>query len=242
MDNPLIKRFITMYVFSDTHMLHQHLKRVKADMYIHCGDGLRKGNRDEVILLAQFLKQVVTDGFVEKEEDIIYVPGNHDAHIEYQFQDSKEIFGNIHVLINQTIEKFGLKFHGSPYTPEFGIYSFMDRDMNLGHHWNKIPHDVDVLITHGPAKGILDYNGFGQNVGSETLLQKIGSLFNLKLHLFGHIHHSRGYLKKNGVYYFNSCVPFMKVKSFDLMTHIHHGYLITFDTQNKVVFNVEEVL
>lgn len=237
----LPKRFITIYHFSDTHMLHRHLKRVKADLYVHSGDGLRKGDRDETILLAQFLKQAVTDGFVEKEDDIIYVPGNHDSHLEYQLDDCRQIFGNINLLVNQTIEKFGLKFHGSPYTPEFGSYSFMDKDLNLGHHWNKIPHDVDVLITHGPPKGILDYVA-GRNVGSETLLQKIGALFNLKLHLFGHIHRTRGYIKKNDTYFINACVPFMPVDSFDLMTNINHGYLITFDTQNKVVFNVEEII
>ncbi len=54
------------------------------------------------------------------------------------------------------------------------------------HHYAKIPADTDMLITHSPAYGILDFDD-GINYGSEEILMKLSDL-HLKAHLFGHIH------------------------------------------------------
>ena len=53
-----------------------------------------------------------------------------------------------------------------------------------------IPKDTDVLITHSPAYGILDFDD-NIHYGSEELLDKISTL-SLKAHLFGHIHAQYG--------------------------------------------------
>ena len=34
--------------------------------------------------------------------------------------------------------------------------------------WNKVPHDIDILSTHGPPKGVLD-----DNFGCEELAQAL---------------------------------------------------------------------
>ena len=64
--------------------------------------------------------------------------------------------------------------------------------------------DTDVLISHSPAYGILD---FDDNIyyGSEELLAKLPSL-NLKAHLFGHIHAQHGILENIGTIYSNGAI------------------------------------
>lgn len=235
------KRMITIYHFSDTHGFHSRVKRVKADLYVHSGDALRHGSLEEFLEFSNFMQSAVDEHLVLKE-NILYVPGNHDDAVEVVYDECQKIFGASEILINRTVERFGLKFHGSPHTPEYGSYAFMDRDINLGHHWNKISHDVNVLISHGPVKGILDYVGGGQNVGSETLLQKIGALPDLRLFLCGHIHKGRGLIKKNGVTFINASCPETTRDSYDFLKKIHSGYLITYDALNNVVVNVEEIL
>ncbi|WP_199698433.1 hypothetical protein, partial [Deinococcus cavernae] len=47
-------------------------------------------------------------------------------------------------------------FWGSPVTPFFCNWAFNRHEDEIGRHWAMIPDDVDVLVTHGPAQGILD--------------------------------------------------------------------------------------
>jgi Icc-related predicted phosphoesterase len=55
-----------------------------------------------------------------------------------------------------------------------------------------IPAEVDVLITHGPPKGILDFTEYDKdNVGCPLLLEKVRQV-KPKVHVFGHIHEARG--------------------------------------------------
>ena len=58
-----------------------------------------------------------------------------------------------------------------------------------------IPADTDVLITHCPPYGILDFDD-GINYGSTELLARIKEI-KPRLHLFGHIHKQHG-VKKDG--------------------------------------------
>lgn len=60
--------------------------------------------------------------------------------------------------------------------------------------YNKItlaPVGVDVLITHGPPKYILDLAG-GEHVGSMSLSDAVSISIQPKLHVFGHIHEGYG--------------------------------------------------
>lgn len=71
-------------------------------------------------------------------------------------------------------------------------------------NYAKIPSDTDVLITHSPAYGILDYDD-GINYGSEEILTKLSDL-HLKAHLFGHIHAQHGILEQNGITFSNGAI------------------------------------
>lgn len=105
--------------------------------------------------------------------------------------------------------KSGAKFtiYTSPYQPEFCGWAFPyerneDR-FNLQHHaapgvtsiaTNPVPESpsVDIIMTHGPPKGILDHVAFSnESVGCENILRAV-SRARPRLYCFGHIHEGYG--------------------------------------------------
>jgi Icc-related predicted phosphoesterase len=72
--------------------------------------------------------------------------------------------------------------------------------------WEKMPENMDILITHGPPFGILDAVKYGSDmgVGCSNLSGRISER-NIKAHFFGHIHESYGHVLDNGTHYFNCC-------------------------------------
>jgi Icc-related predicted phosphoesterase len=89
-----------------------------------------------------------------------------------------------------TIE--GIKFWGSPITPWFHDWAYNRFGFEIKEHWDLIPSDTDILITHGPPFGVLDTVIRGnENVGCEFLMNRIKEI-NPKIHAFGHIHEADG--------------------------------------------------
>jgi Icc-related predicted phosphoesterase len=70
-----------------------------------------------------------------------------------------------------------------------------------------IPEGIDILITHGPAWGILDDVEGNRNVhlGCELLADKIKQI-KPKIHICGHIHSGHGYYYDGHTHYFNASV------------------------------------
>ncbi len=112
-------------------------------------------------------------------------------------------------LLNEGTHSFTLKngakftIYVSPYTPAFCDWAFaharnQDRfnrpdqvvDGVTSIATNPIPDDVDIVMTHGPPRGILDWCPQG-NVGCDNLLRAIRRVKPL-MHCFGHIHESNG--------------------------------------------------
>lgn len=69
-------------------------------------------------------------------------------------------------------------------------------------HIARIPNDTDILITHFPPHGILDFDD-GIYYGSEELLERLKRLL-LKAHLFGHIHASHGTMERESTIFSNA--------------------------------------
>lgn len=126
----------------------------------------------------------------------IFICGNHDSCLYDANIDGLD--GNVHYLCNSGIEIEGMKFYGVPMFTEDCI---SDRQT---HHYAKIPADTDVLITHSPAYGILDFDD-NINYGSEEILMKLSDL-HLKAHLFGHIHRQHGIIEQNGTIFSNGAI------------------------------------
>jgi Icc-related predicted phosphoesterase len=184
-------------VISDTHTKHHGVELPEGDVLVHCGDFCSKGRSYEA---QDFNIWLGTNSYKFKE--IVVIPGNHDLIMEAMYlnelDDPKEIFTNAHLLIDEEIEIDGVKFWGSPWTPTFFDWAFMLEGPERSEKWKLIPDNTDVLITHGPPRGILDecpdiYDRSRMvNVGCSFLVSEILNRVNPALHLFGHIHEGYG--------------------------------------------------
>lgn len=176
---------------SDTHGSHNQLVIPKdIDIVIHSGDCSNwrdiERNYPEVM---EFIKWYSSLPIKHK----IYIAGNHDTSIERNVLNVKLEFAknDIIYLENSITEIEGLKIYGSPITPTFGNWAFMKSRDKTHKIWDLIPEDTDILVTHGPAKGILDLSRSRDNklefCGDLALRKRILQI-EPKLFLFGHIH------------------------------------------------------
>lgn len=187
---------------SDTHNQHKKIKLLGGDILIHSGDCSGRGSLQEVI---SFL-----DWFADQDYSyFILVAGNHDWAFE-QYPDlmADECKRRDIILLNDsgtTVED--IKIYGSPVQPWFYDWAFnRHRGAEIKKHWDLIPNDTDVLVTHGPPHKILDMvsrSGRVEYVGCEDLSNKIAET-TIKLHVFGHIHEGSGIQSKNGKLYVNA--------------------------------------
>jgi Icc-related predicted phosphoesterase len=178
---------------SDTHGSHFGVKIPEGDWLVHCGDVSSRGGMVDTL---DFLKWFNMHPHRIK----IFVAGNHDWLFERDpglVQTLLKGFPDLIYLQDSSVEIDGLKVHGSPVSPRFYNWAFnRDRGEDIKRHWDMIPSDTDVLITHGPPHGICDeayrrgYN-ITEHVGCKDLLDKVLQVAP-KLHLFGHIHYSGG--------------------------------------------------
>jgi len=64
----------------------------------------------------------------------------------------------------------------------------------IGRVWQSIPDDTDIIVTHGPPKGILDISEDRYHCiefcGCSALKKRVLKMPNLKLMCFGHIHNN----------------------------------------------------
>ena len=168
---------------SDTHGKESKIQTENCDILIHAGDCDINTLEDLERLNAWFGKQPA--------KKKIFVAGNHDFYCEkLQPEMIQEILNNAYYLMNHSIIINGLKIWGSPYSPKFGNWAFMaTNDWLSDFIWSKIPKDVDILVTHSPAWGILDYTKTGAYVGCPGLRNKFKYISPM-LHICGHIHES----------------------------------------------------
>ena len=145
----------------------------------------------------------------------IVIGGNHDIYLEEIgiFQIEQKLTNAIY-LENCGIDIEGLRFWGSPISPEFNNWAFnRRRGDEIKKYWDLIPDNIDVLVSHGPPYGILDQtlmaNGeFGPREGCLDLYKRVEELRQnkLKLHIFGHFHSQYGIIEKNKTKFVNASV------------------------------------
>lgn len=175
---------------SDT---HRHRPEVPSgDILIFAGDDDING-MSSLISFANYIKDIDC-------KHKIVVPGNHDFWFERGDLGRISILEEkgIKVLIDEMIEIEGLKIYGTPYTPIFMNWAFMESEEDLRKRFFRIPEDIDILVTHGPACGVGDQilpgstGRQGESLGSLALAEAVSGLKSLKLHVYGHIHGSYG--------------------------------------------------
>ena len=177
---------------SDTHTYHGLLEVPdNLDMVIFSGDCSNPMNH--IINEPEVLNVLTWFATVEAKHKIM-IAGNHDSSIESKLVSKKiiESYGIIY-LENDDITIEGLKIWGSPITPTFGTWSFMKSRSKIHRIWDTIPDDTDIVVTHGPPKGILDLTyDFSNNIyrcGCNSLLKRMIAI-QPKFNMFGHIHNN----------------------------------------------------
>jgi Icc-related predicted phosphoesterase len=138
----------------------------------------------------------------------IFVAGNHDGSVEKRLIVRKDFEeAGITYLENDMVELESFKIWGSPHTPTFGSWYFMKSRSKIGRVWDSIPEDTDIVITHGPPRGILDTTYRRGNdtelCGDRSLLKRM-LMIQPKLVCFGHIHdtgdiHNAGMTQVTGI-------------------------------------------
>lgn len=181
-----------IFALSDTHTLHEawnkRFKLPKADTFIYAGDMASSGNPYEI--------QFFLDWFGKLDyKNKIIIAGNHDKGFDNQdrFFVLDMVPEGVHYLENSEVIIDGIKFWGSPITPRFFNWAFMrERGTEIKNVWDGIPEDTNVLITHGPPFGILDYTLHEHiNAGCKDLLMAVHRVKPAYM-IFGHIHEAYG--------------------------------------------------
>jgi Icc-related predicted phosphoesterase len=192
---------------SDVHGKWNKIEIPECDLLVSAGDYSFTG---EIHMVKDFHKWMNKQPAKHK----ISVQGNHEKWVERNFdlakQMAKEACPDIHFIDEGLVEIEELKIWCSAITPFFYNWAWNRyRGEEIKKHWDKIPLNIDFLITHGPPYGILDTVSFHrpiENLGCKELANKIKELKNLKIHSFGHIHDSYGVYDNGLVKFINASI------------------------------------
>lgn len=173
---------------SDTHESAEIWKKVPQHdgILVHCGDFTKMGRGPE--LNGEFHQMTL---FPQTEKFFIY--GNHERVAENPGWPHPPELVRLHNSEWTSLD--GLKFWGTPYTPEFNgwAFSYPRRSEKAESMFAMIPEGLDVLVTHGPPHGILDRAYGGTRIGCEVLSLALSKLKTPpKIHAFGHCHDAKG--------------------------------------------------
>ena len=200
-----------LVVISDTHCSQFPLP--DGDVLIHCGDHTYKGTVPESEPALQWLVD-------QPHKHKLIIAGNHELGWEQDLLRNYyrpvpisvptvvARYPSLTYLHDSGIEIDGIKFWGSPYQPVFYNWAFQKErgsPYGLAEHWEKIPEDTDVLITHGPPYGFGDTNKRDGRFGDEDLLRRV-RVVKPTLHLFGHAHAGYGEWLSEGTLFVNAAI------------------------------------
>lgn len=194
--------------------LHGELPEIKktGDVLVIAGDICPATNHT-----FKFQKKWIKNQFIPWAEnlinnkivkDIIFVAGNHDWYFEHIYNFNKEsditdiLPKSIHYLRDTSIVIDGIKFYGTPWTPEFCGWAFMRNSKSLNDIYSLMnkTKNIDVLISHGPPHGYCDkvkrvyhspvrgeYTSESESLGSNELTNNV-KILKPKWVFCGHIH------------------------------------------------------
>lgn len=174
-------------ILSDTHG-HILPDLEPGDLLICAGDYTACNKKEQYF---EFFDWIERQPFRKK----IVVAGNHDLMMEAE--DFKGPDGKEFDYLNESETTFkNLRIWGSPLSAWFkGINpactAFTRSEEELEASYAKIPNDIDIIISHGPAYLIHDLTVRKKFVGSPSLLGALDRI-KPKLMVTAHIHENRG--------------------------------------------------
>jgi len=167
---------------SDTHMEHGRLKLPKdLDLLVHAGDATNEGTVAEIGRFGDWCRSL--------PYPVIFVPGNHEIEMQKRPEVARALLHGVAVLVDEPAWVGDFTFYGSPWTPQYGDMAFEYKREDAEKQWRGMKR-CDVLVTHGPPRGILDRHG-GEEKGCWALRDAVLRL-SPKIHVFGHIHDGYG--------------------------------------------------
>ncbi len=176
---------VSVVAISDTHCLHEAIAVPDGDVLVHAGDFCSFGTIEEAQAFASFFRAL-------PHPHKVIIAGNHDCCLERDDSLAPQLFSGCHYLFDSGARAAGLRFYGSPFQPWFLDWAFnLPRGKALADKWAQIPAGLDVLITHGPPRGVLDTTVSGDRAGCEDLAEAVGRS-RPRVHIFGHIHEGWG--------------------------------------------------
>lgn len=190
-------------LISDTHLCHLRwpLEIPECDLLIHAGDALNGGSEAELVLFSGWFNS-------QKAKYKVFVPGNHDRIFEDDPERAVQLLPrDVLCLVGDGYDPGGIKIYGAPWQPEFCEWAFnLPRGAALAKKWAQIWPGMDILVTHGPPMGILDWSHFSsEHVGCADLRRALVRV-KPKLHVFGHIHGSYGTVVHDGTLFVNAAI------------------------------------
>eukprot|EP00742_Colponemidia_sp_Colp-10_P005689 GILJ01006080.1.p1 GENE.GILJ01006080.1~~GILJ01006080.1.p1 ORF type:complete len:239 (-),score=14.09 GILJ01006080.1:181-897(-) len=206
---------VRVVCLSDTHDHHDDLlSRVPmGDILIHAGDFSNFGDIEEVKRFNEFLRRL-------PHRHKVVVAGNHeisfDANVydslwqrfhkvKYDCQVVKSTLTECIYLEDELVELEGLRIYGSPWQPSRLPAAFTKPWGELKPIWDKIPCDLDILITHGPPANCLDEPVPARHVGCRHLLEAVQRV-QPRYHIFGHIHQAYGTMRTGNTTFINAAI------------------------------------
>ena len=169
-----------------------------ADVFLHAGDITNTGEVEQLESFSKWLSAYPA-------EHKVVIAGNHDITLDapyykdrgalrfhggerYDCVEAKQRLTGCTYLEDSSANVLGYEIYGSPYQPSFCDWAFnLPRGELCDKKWQAIPHQVDVLITHGPAFGLRDVTSNGEHVGCVDLRKAIEER-QVSVSLAGHVH------------------------------------------------------
>ena len=183
---------------SDTHGKHRQIEIPDGDILIYAGDFEIRNNLD-LFEMSEWLNEL-------PHKRVVAIFGNHDFTEHSEIKYMKQMFERVNLLFNESIEIDGLKIWGSPYSPFFNNWAWMQPDNMLKEIWDTIPLETEIIVTHTMPYGILDgVLPRMESVGSLTLRDAIKRVHPY-IQIGGHLHESFGRYTDGKTDYYNVSV------------------------------------
>lgn len=192
---------------ADNHNMYYDFEVPECDVLIHAGDFSGAGFFLEFEDFLEWFN-------VQPARHKIFIAGNHDKALFFEPNRSKSLelleqYPEITYLEDSFIMVDGFKIYGTPWTPKFYNWAFMqERGKPIKSKWDLIDYDTDILIVHGPPYDHGDKCVDEEKVGCKDLLERIQKI-KPSLVICGHIHEAAG------VYTINEKTQLMNVSIVD---------------------------
>jgi predicted phosphodiesterase len=191
------------------------LQMPPGDVLLHCGDFCRDGGSleqiqkfNEFLQMQPYAVKIVISGnhdFCFDPDSLEELKAYYELSRDYSAIDPRSALSAAYYLEDEGMAVAGYNFWGSPWVPQYSAsaFSIPESSRRLIDKRSMIPTETDVLMTHGPPYGILDYTLKGANAGCRVLREHLARVRPL-VHCFGHIHERYGSRRTNDTLYINA--------------------------------------